>query len=135
VARIVGRTGDLFWVRSESGHRPLTGFPFHHAFEYLRGLREWQVTQLDSNRFRVRFEMLPGTSFDASKARRHLDERLAMAGFGREVDVQFEVVPRLEADARTGKFRRLVSLGPPAESPAATYRDPPVEVGLERATI
>ena len=62
---------------------------------------------------------LPGTSFDASKARRHLDERLAMAGFVRELDVEFEVVPRLEVDARTGKFRRLVSLGPPSESPAA----------------
>lgn len=129
IERIGGRAGDVFWVRSGTGYRTLSAYPFQHAFEYLREVREWQATQEDRNRIRVRFEMLPGAALDAEKARTRLAERLALNGFGDELDVQFEVVPRLAIDPGTGKFRRLVSLvGPPADLPGgpAVPAAPPV---------
>jgi phenylacetate-coenzyme A ligase PaaK-like adenylate-forming protein len=129
IERIGGRVGDVFWVRSGAGYRTLSAYPFQHAFEYLREVREWQATQEDRNRIRVRFEMLPGAALDADKARVRLNERLALAGFGDDLEVRFEVVPRLSIDPGTGKFRRLVSLvGPPADLPGtpATPAVPPV---------
>lgn len=114
VARVVGRAADVFWLRSGAGYRALRGEPFQHAFEHQRGVREWQATQIDRRRVRVRVEMLPGASLDAAAVRRRLDAELAEAGFGGEVDVRLEAVPRLGPDERTGKFRRLIALGPPA---------------------
>jgi phenylacetate-coenzyme A ligase PaaK-like adenylate-forming protein len=117
IARIGGRSGDVFWVRSGGGHRTLSGYPFQHAFEYLREVREWQAVQLDRNRIAVRFEMLPGAALDAERARARLNDRLALNGFGPELEITFEVVPRLATDPATGKFRRLVSLiGPPEDA-------------------
>jgi hypothetical protein len=120
IERIGGRGGDVFWVRSNGSYRTLSAYPFQHAFEYLRAVREWQATQLERNRIVVRFEMLPGASFDAARARERLEERLALNGFGRDIEVSFEVVPRLAIDPGTGKFRRMVSLiGQPADLPQA----------------
>lgn len=118
IEHIGGRNSDVFWVTSAGGYKALSAYPLQHAFEYLREVREWQATQVGRNRVVVRFEMLPGAKFDEAKARARLNERLALAGFGDEVEVAFEVVPRLGIDAGTGKFRRMVSLvGPPADLP------------------
>ncbi len=126
IDRIGGRGGDVFWVRSRAGYRALSAYPFQHAFEYLRDAREWQATQLGRNRVVVRFELLSGAALDADGARTRLAERLALAGFGDELEVKFEVVPRLAADAGTGKFRRMVTLiGPPDDLPDPA---PPVEM-------
>lgn len=124
IERIGGRVGDVFWVRSGTGYRTLSAYPFQHAFEYLRELREWQVTQEDRNRLRVRFEMMPGAKLDAVNTRERLAERLGLAGFAAgELDIEFEQVPRLAIDAETGKFRRMVSpIGPPTD---ARYSQPP----------
>ena len=128
IDRIGGRSGDVFWVRSRAGYRTLSAYPFQHAFEYLRDAREWQATQLERNRVVVRFELLPGAALDADGARTRLAERLALAGFGDELEVGFEVVPRLAADAGTGKFRRMVTLiGPPDDLPRPDPA-PPVEM-------
>lgn len=109
VETVVGRAADVFWVRSGTGHRPLSAYPFQHAFEHFRQVREWQATQEGRNRVRVRFELLPGATLDLGRVRRKLDERLGLAGFGGELGVELEVVPHLAIDARTGKFRRMVS--------------------------
>lgn len=122
IERVVGRVAEVFWLRSGSGYRMLTAYPFQHAFDHVREAREWQVTQAARNRVVVRFEPLPGTTVDLGRARRRLDERLGMAGFNPgDLEVEMEVVPSLVADGRTGKFRRMVSLvGPPndLEQPA-----------------
>ena len=116
VARVEGRSADFFWVRSGAGYRPLLVYPFQHAFEYLREVREWQAVQQERNRFLVRLELLPGADFDPARARAKLDERLETVGLRGQLDVGFEVVPRLDWDPRTGKFRRVVSLvGPPED--------------------
>jgi phenylacetate-coenzyme A ligase PaaK-like adenylate-forming protein len=114
IARVEGRAADYFWVRSGAGYRPLLTYPFQHAFEYCREVREWQAIQEGRNRILVRLELLPGTILDRERARRRLDDRLETVGLRSELEVALEVVPRLEWDARTGKFRRLVSrVGPP----------------------
>jgi phenylacetate-coenzyme A ligase PaaK-like adenylate-forming protein len=123
IERVDGRAADFFWVRVESGYRPLLAYPFQHALEYLRGVREWQAVQRGRNRFLLSLELLPGAALDRAEAWRRLDERLATVGLRGEVEVELEVVPRLDWDARTGKFRRLVSWeGPPADLPPGLPR-------------
>ena len=118
IARVEGRAADYFWVRSGAGYRPLLTYPFQHAFEYCREVREWQAVQEGRNRVLVRLELLPGTTLDRERARRKLDDRLETVGLRGEVEVALEVVPRLDWDPRTGKFRRLVSrVGPPVDLP------------------
>jgi phenylacetate-CoA ligase len=116
VEKVLGRAADFFWVRAGAGYRPLTAYPFQHAFDHLREAREWQATQEGRNRVRVRFEALPGATIDLAAARRRLDERLGLAGLAGEVEVELEVVPHLAIDERTGKMKRMVSLvGAPAD--------------------
>jgi phenylacetate-CoA ligase len=107
IEKIDGRAAEVFRLDTATGPRVFTAYPFQHAFDHLRGVREWQATQLDGRRVRVRFEMLPGASFDPDAARVRLRERLALAGFQDVPEVSFEVVPRLEPDPATGKFRRM----------------------------
>jgi phenylacetate-coenzyme A ligase PaaK-like adenylate-forming protein len=116
VERVEGRSADFFWVRSKIGYRPLLTYPFQHALEYLRDVREWQAVQRERNRILVRVEMLPGAALDRARARRKLAERLETVGLRDELEIEMEVVPHLGWDAGTGKFRRLVSLvGPPED--------------------
>lgn len=116
IEQVVGRAADVFWVRSGGGYRALSAYPFQHAFEHFRQVREWQATQEGRNRVRVRFELLPGATLDLARVRRKLDERLGLAGFGGELGIAMELVSHLETDPRTGKFRRMVSrVGPPGD--------------------
>ena len=117
IEQVVGRAADVFWVRSGDGYRPLSAYPFQHALEHFRQVREWQATQEGRNRVRVRFELLPGASLDLAGVRRKLDERLGLAGFGGELGVEMELVPHLASDPGTGKFRRMVSRVAPPEDP------------------
>jgi phenylacetate-coenzyme A ligase PaaK-like adenylate-forming protein len=118
IEKIDGRAAEVFRIDTATGPRVLSAYPFQHAFDHLRGVREWQAVQLDARRVRVRFEMLPGATFDAEAAQRRLRERLAMAGLEGVPEVEFEVVPRLEADPATGKFRRMQPLPQPVRAAA-----------------
>ena len=119
VARIEGRSADTFWVADGSRYRQMINSVFKNAFDYTREVREWQAVQYARNRVRVSLELLPGATFDRPRARAALDRQLALYGFADLVDVSLEVVPRLEADSNSGKFRRMVShVGPPGPEPA-----------------
>lgn len=109
IEKLLGRAADFFWVRTANGLRPLTAYPFQHAFDYLRDVREWQAEQVERNRVLVRLEPLPGASPDLHLARSRLDERLAPTGLRPELDITIETVPRLATDAHTAKFRRMIS--------------------------
>jgi phenylacetate-coenzyme A ligase PaaK-like adenylate-forming protein len=116
IARIEGRAADVFWVGTGSRRRRMINLLFGHAFEYLREVREWQAIQVDRDRVLVRLEPLPGAELDLRRARQAIDRELGMYDFG-DVQVDFEVVPRLTADPETGKYRRMISLvGPTAPS-------------------
>jgi len=109
VARIEGRAADDFWVGEGPRRRRLSNIVFLHGLEYLRDLREWQAVQIGRNLVAIRLEPIPGTTLDEARARRFLDRQLAAYDY-RDVQVRLEVVPRLNADPNTGKFRRMVSL-------------------------
>lgn len=122
VAHIDGRSADTFWIRDGDRYRQVINSVFKNAFDYTREVREWQAVQIERNRVAVRLELLPGATLDEPHARAALDRQLAMYGFLGTLDVTLEVVPKLAADPRTGKFRRLVShVGPPTDAdPSAT---------------
>jgi phenylacetate-CoA ligase len=109
IEKLLGRAADFFWVQTSTGFRPLTAYPFQHAFDYLRDVREWQAEQVERNRVVVRLEPIPGATPDLSTARNRLDERLAPTGLRPELDISIETVSRLTSDARTSKFRRMIS--------------------------
>ena len=114
VERIEGRSADAFWIRDGSQYRQMINSVFKNAFDYTREVREWQAVQHARNRITVRLELLPGATFDEPNAWRALNRQMVMYGFHGLVEVDLRLVPRLEADAATGKFRRIVSLvGPP----------------------
>ena len=122
VAKIEGRAADAFRVEDGTKARQMINSVFKNAFDYTREVREWQAVQVSRNRVRVNLELLPGASFDGPHARAALDRQLAMYGFLGVVDVSLEVVPRLSADPRTGKFRRMVPLADTPEAGSTTIR-------------
>jgi phenylacetate-coenzyme A ligase PaaK-like adenylate-forming protein len=116
IAAIEGRTADYFWVRVGGGYRQLLSFVFKTAFEALPAVREWQVIQTERDRLRVRVELFPDTELDLPRCRELLHRTLAGQGLGEVLEVEIEVVPRLNADPTTGKLRRIISeVGPPAD--------------------
>ncbi|MDI1315337.1 hypothetical protein [Prosthecobacter sp.] len=116
IETIIGRAADFFWVKSTSGYRPLTAYPFQHAFDYLREVREWQAEQVERNHIIIRLEPIPGATPDLPLARTRLDERLTITGLLHDIQITFEVVPQLTTDAHSAKFRRMISrVGVPAD--------------------
>jgi len=114
VARVEGRTIDAFWVWDGSQHRQVIGVVFEHAMEHAREVREWQAVQEDRNRVRLKLVPLPHRSIDEAKIRRMLGHQFELFGLGGLITIDLEPVASLSPDARTGKFRRMVScVGPP----------------------
>jgi len=114
VERIDGRAADSFWIHDGSTHRQMINSVFKNAFDYTREVREWQAVQWERNRIKVRLELLPGRTLNEAHAWDALNRQLGDYGYLGVVDVTLEVVPKLESDAKTGKFKRIVSLvGPP----------------------
>jgi phenylacetate-coenzyme A ligase PaaK-like adenylate-forming protein len=125
VERIDGRAADSFWIADGPTHRQMINSVFKNAFDYTREVREWQAIQREPNRIAIRLELLPGATLDSDHAWRSLNRQLDLYGFRELVDVSLEVVPKLEADAATGKFRRIVSLvGPPVRVDSAELMHP-----------
>jgi phenylacetate-coenzyme A ligase PaaK-like adenylate-forming protein len=115
IASIEGRAMEDFWVPDGSSYLRLNGGVLQAACDYLHGVREWQAVHRERDRIEFRVEPLPDTRPDAGRMREVLRERLAFFGLPPEVEVDLTVVPKLERDSRTGKFRRLVNhAGPPA---------------------
>jgi phenylacetate-coenzyme A ligase PaaK-like adenylate-forming protein len=135
VERIEGRAADTFWILDGSSYRQVIGLVFSHAFEHVREVREWQAVQIGRNRIRIRLEPLPGAAVDEAHARRMLDRELALYDFQRLLQVDLEVVPRLTADAASGKYRRMVSqVGPPADL-GQQWASPPLDPAVPDLTL
>jgi phenylacetate-CoA ligase len=120
IDQIVGRSGDVFKVVCGRGEQTLAAYPFQHAFEHFRAIREWQAVQLGSNRILVRIEKVGGEPLDVESVKGRLHDRLNKAGFGSGLSVVFEFVNRLNADRKTGKFKRMIV---DAESSKRASRD------------
>ena len=76
--------------------------------------RPFQVVRLGAYWNRV--EPRPGAQLDPSRCLVVLRRQLESQGLGDAVEVEVEVVPRLEVDPAAGKLRRIIShVGPPAD--------------------
>jgi phenylacetate-coenzyme A ligase PaaK-like adenylate-forming protein len=108
IERIGGRATDVFWVGRGARRRQMINTVLSHALEYFLDVREWQAVQTDPDRLLIRLEPLPGKRVDVERTRPAADRELALHGFD-DVRLDFEVVPRLEVDPNSGKFRRMIS--------------------------
>jgi len=107
--QIVGRSADVFKMSIDGQDRVLPAYPFQHAFEHFRAIREWQAVDRGGNRILVRLEPIPGRELEFAGIKRKLEERLSYAGFADVLSIDFETVDRLDIDQQTGKFKRMIA--------------------------
>ncbi|MEI6239541.1 MAG: phenylacetate--CoA ligase family protein [Planctomycetia bacterium] len=108
IARIEGRSADALWCTAPDGKlRPLPAVLIHDCLDALDLVREWRATQTEPDRIRLEVELLPGGpgAIDAAAVL----ATLRASGLPETARVDLVCVPRLEADPRTGKFRRVIS--------------------------
>jgi len=129
IASIGGRSSETFWVRDGDRYRQLIPTLFKNTLDHIRELREWQAIQVERNRFVLKVELVPGCAFDEGHFWRILNRELALYGFAGMIELRVEIVPRLESDPNTGKFRRVISLGgvPEAEGAAPRLKADPAQ--------
>jgi len=118
IARIEGRSADLFWVRDArgAGYRMLPGVLFHSAADSLGEVRQWRAVQTERNEIEFQVELLSDDQEVCDQLGQRLIESLQTYGLPENVRVVVEQVIGLMPDPHTGKFRRMVSqIGPPTE--------------------
>jgi phenylacetate-CoA ligase len=108
IAEVGGRDSDMFYIESDEGRKPLPPVVFEHALIHVLDAREYQIVQEENTRFRVRIEPLPGAAFDRGRAQQEISDQLAEYGLQGKIEVEIEVVDRLENDGEK-KFKRIVS--------------------------
>jgi phenylacetate-coenzyme A ligase PaaK-like adenylate-forming protein len=108
IRQVEGRNSDVFWIRTDEGDRPVTPAVFEIALSKIVEVREFQLVQEDSNRFRIRIEPLAGAEFDKDQAAQIIHKQLEQYQLRRHLHVEIEAVKRLTpADGK--KFRRVLS--------------------------
>jgi phenylacetate-coenzyme A ligase PaaK-like adenylate-forming protein len=114
VETIAGRNNDRFWMKGDYGHRELPYFVFATIFHTLYEVAEYQIVQTGYNRFVFRLVPVAGKTIDPEKIRTLAQEKLALEHYLEPVDLQFQIIPEIEPDPRSGKVRRFVNqLGAP----------------------
>jgi phenylacetate-coenzyme A ligase PaaK-like adenylate-forming protein len=108
IEKIDGRDSEMFWIGSEGELEPLPPAMFEVALGELLDAREYQLVQEERNRFLVRVEPLPGAKLDEARARKLMQEQLAEYGFEKQLEIDVEVVDKLEPEGGD-KFKRVVS--------------------------
>jgi phenylacetate-coenzyme A ligase PaaK-like adenylate-forming protein len=108
IRQVEGRNSDVFWIRTDEGDRPVTPAVFEIALSKIVEVREFQLVQEDSNRFRIRIEPLAGAEFDKDQAAQIIHKQLEQYQLRRHLHVEIEPVERLTpSDGK--KFRRVLS--------------------------
>jgi phenylacetate-CoA ligase len=116
IARVEGRSAELFWVSDQGRFRFLSGVLFHGAADSLHAVREWQAIQVERNRIDVRLQLLPGSPLAAEAAHSAFLANALACGLPSSVQLNVRLVETMEADPATGKFRRMISrTGPPPQ--------------------
>jgi phenylacetate-coenzyme A ligase PaaK-like adenylate-forming protein len=123
IERIEGRASEVFWTWNGRDYQVVPGAIFKNAADYLREVRKWQAVQETSDRIDVSLELVRGAELEREKAESVLVAKLREFGLPEKVAISVRIVPRLAADAVTGKLRRMVSrLGPPDNGNASPGR-------------
>jgi len=118
-----GRDSDMFWIDGDAGLRPLSPAVFEEALRQMLEIREYQLVQEDSHRFRILIEPLPGKTMGHEHAGRIIREHVKEYGLDAHLEVEVEVVDKLEPQGGD-KFKRVVSKvqGPDAKNKKSKSR-------------
>ena len=108
IERIDGRDSEMFYVDTTEGQRSVSPLMFEFAVSQILDAREYQIIHEDSNRFRILIEPLQEITFDREHADDVLRTHLINCGFGDVLQVELEVVDRLNSNGNT-KFKRVIS--------------------------
>jgi phenylacetate-coenzyme A ligase PaaK-like adenylate-forming protein len=108
IARVDGRDSDMLYIETAKGTQPLPPAIFEHAMSQIIEVREYQLIQEESNRFRVLIEPLNNGNFDRERANHVVAKQLELYGLNHQVHVKLEVVEQLAPDGYA-KFKRVVS--------------------------
>jgi hypothetical protein len=98
----------MFFIDTKDGMRPLQPSVFELALGRMMDAREYQIVQEENTKFRIRVEPLHGKTFNRERGDKILREELKEYKLDHKLDVEIEVVERLEADVDQ-KFKRIVS--------------------------
>jgi phenylacetate-CoA ligase len=114
IESVEGRDSDMFWIEDEDGVRPLSPAVFEEGLRHLVDIREYQLIQEDMNRFRILIEALPGANVDRERALQILHKELEEYELERTLEIEVELVERLEPEDGN-KFKRVVNKVPPPQ--------------------
>lgn len=113
IERIDGRASEVFWIRKGERVTEMTPILFQHALEYSLAIREWQVVQVERNKFEVRVQPLPSQTIDLDKVRSSIADELKEAQLDKAVRFEVKHVDSLEPDPKTKKYVRVRAMETP----------------------
>lgn len=106
---VAGRFNDQLWIDVRGRPQQLPTFFFTVAFHPLTDLAEFQVTEVEVNRFDVHAIALPGRPLAPDQICAALTRQSRAEGLADLLRFEVKMVDHIPPDPRTGKLRRYVS--------------------------
>ncbi len=133
IQAIQGRTQDKFWIQDHRGYREVVPYIFQRALIHCLDLAEYQIVQVERNRFVIRGAAVPGFRLAPERLRSVVEQSLQEEGLSEVLEVEIEIVDEIRRDPRSGKMKRIQSLvGSPGEATAAEPTEAQQLVGAGR---
>jgi phenylacetate-CoA ligase len=123
---IAGRNNDRIWIDTPAGVREIPGYFFVSALHELTDLGEFQLVQIERNRFELLAQPVPGTTLSADDIRQVLHKTFAREHLADLLHVDIHLKSSLPPDPRSGKHRRFISKVPPPDTQCLTPGTPVV---------
>jgi phenylacetate-CoA ligase len=119
---IAGRNNDRIWIQSQEGLREIPSFIFVTALHEVTELAEYQLIQLEHNRFHLLAQPLQGSCLAPRDVLTILEKTLARENMSGLLHIDIQITPSIAPDPRSGKHRRFISKLPsPNGFPTAIY--------------
>jgi phenylacetate-coenzyme A ligase PaaK-like adenylate-forming protein len=114
---VEGRTDDIFYIdRPGGGYEAVHPYLFLGPMVELEDVREFQLAQTGRNEITYYYVPLDAGADIAAHIRHVLETGLAHASLQGRIAIKIERVEAIDRDARSGKFRTIVSrVGAPAD--------------------
>ncbi len=114
---VEGRTDDIFYIdRPGGGYEAVHPYLFLGPIVELTDVREYQLAQTGRNEFTFKYiPVRPELNIDAH-VKEVLMDGVAKASLDKRIEMIFERVEEIPRDARSGKFRQIISkIGAPED--------------------
>ena len=114
---VEGRTDDIFYIdRPGGGYEGVHPYLFLGPIVELDEVREYQLAQTGRNEVTFSFVPVGDDPGIEQRVRKVLEDGMAMASLSGRIHLITQRVPAIPRDARSGKFRAIISrIGPPAD--------------------